>query len=340
MIMKRIGNLFSKIAEYDNIELAFRLARKGKRWQDTIKVFEAQLEDNLKKIRTTLIDNTFTTSAYKTFIVYEPKRRVIYKLPFNPDRIVQHALMNIVEPIWESFFIYDSYACRVGKGIHAGSKRTMDFIRQVGKAAFCLKMDISKFYPSISHDILFNLIKHKIKCKDTLRLFKDIIYSMDGGYNVPVGNYTSQWFGNLYMNELDQFVKHKLKGERYIRYCDDFLLFHTDKTYLKECAIAMSSFLKTELNLKLSKNRIFPVTQGVDFLGYRHFRDYALLRKSSAVRIKRRLRMLPQLFYKGMLNKDQLRSSIASTTGWLKWCNSFNFVKTLNFQHLEGLHHA
>jgi hypothetical protein len=338
--MKRTGNLFQKIVEPDNIQLAFKLARKGKRWQNTIKIFEMQEEENLTKIRTSLIDKTFTTSDYETFIVYEPKRRIIYKLPFNPDRIVQHALMNIVEPIWESFFIDDSYACRVGKGIHAGNKRTMDFIRKVGKDGYCLKMDVSKFYPSISHDILFKLIERKIKCKDTLDLFRDIVYSIPGGYNVPVGNYTSQWLGNLYLNKLDQFVKHNLKGESYIRYCDDFLLFHTDKTYLKDCADAMTSFLKSELNLKLSKNRIFPIAQGVDFLGYRHFHDYILLRKTSATRIRRRIKKLPDLFNRAVINKDQLRSSLASMSGWLKWCNSFNLSKSLNLRGFSEVGHA
>lgn len=332
--------MFSKIVERDNIQLAFQLARKGKRWQDTIKVFEMHEEGNLEQIRTALIEKTFTTSKYETFIVYEPKRRVIYKLPFNPDRIVQHALMNIVEPIWESFFISDSYACRKGKGIHAGSKRTMDFIRKVGKEGYCLKMDVSKFYPSISHDILFKLIEHKIKCRDTLDLFRDIVYSIPGGYNVPVGNYTSQWLGNLYLNELDQFVKRELKGECYIRYCDDFILFHNDKNYLKECATAMSSFLRTELDLKLSKNRIFPIAQGVDFLGYRHFHDYILLRKSSATRIKRRIKKLPNLIGKNAISKDQLRSSLASVTGWLSWCNSHNFIGTLEISKLGAVCHA
>ena len=165
-----------------------------------------------------------------------------------------------------------------------------------------------------------------IKCKDTLDLFKDIIYSISGGYNVPVGNYTSQWLGNLYLNELDQFVKQKLKSKCYIRYCDDFIVFHKDKNYLKDCAVAMSSFLETELNLKLSKNRVFPIAQGVDFLGYRHFHDYVLLRKSSATRIKRRIKKLPDLVNSGEVNKDQLRSSLASMSGWLRWCNSYNCV--------------
>ena len=332
--MKRHGNLFHQIVEQDNIYLGYRLARKGKTWQDTIKVFEDDLENNLEQIHNSLVSHTFTTSKYETFVVYEPKRRLIYKLPFNPDRIVQHALMNIVEPIWESFFIPDSYACRKGKGIHAGSKRTMEFIRKVGKEGYCLKMDISKFYPSIHHDILFNIIKRKIKCQDTLNLLEDIIYSLKGGYNVPVGNYTSQWLGNLYLNELDQFAKHELKVQHYIRYCDDFIFFHPDKRFLHFVAASIEDFLADTLNLKLSKNRVFPVSQGIDFLGYRHFPNYILLRKSSAQRIKRRIKKLPRLLASKNISPLQFQSSIASTKGWLQWCNSFHLSQTLNFNQL------
>lgn len=338
--MKKTGNLFPKVVEPDNIHLAYRLARKGKSWQDTIKRFETNLELNLEKIRTALIDKTFTTSKYKTFIIYEPKRRVIYKLPFNPDRIIQHALMNIIEPIWESFFIFDSYSCIKGKGIHAGSRRTMELIKKVGKDGYCLKMDISKFYPSLNHDILFSIIKRKIKCKDTLQLLKDIIYSIKGGYNIPVGNYTSQWFGNLYLNELDQFLKHKLKIKYYIRYCDDFLLFHNDKVPLREASHAISNFLTEQLDLKLSKNRLFPISEGIDFLGYRHFPNYILLRKSSAKRIKRRLKKLPIQLARGEINQEHFRSSLASTKGWLQWCNSFNLSKSLDLTQFSKADYA
>jgi retron-type reverse transcriptase len=328
--MKRYGNLFQKIVEPGNIYLGYVRARKGKTWQDTIKVFEDDLENNLECIRTSLASCTFTTSKYETFTIYEPKRRIIYKLPFNPDRIVQHALMNIVEPIWESFFIDDSYACRINKGIHAGSRRTMEFIRKVGKCGYCLKMDVSKFYPSISHNILFEIIQHKIKCKSTLQLLKDIVYSIAGGYNVPVGNYTSQWFGNLYLNELDQFVKHKLKAKRYIRYCDDFIILDQEKKHLHSIATSIEDFLIDRLNLKLSKNRIFPVRQGIDFLGYRHFYNYILLRKSAVKRIKRRVKELPEMLTSKKISPLQFQSSIASTQGWLRWCNSFNLSNSLD----------
>jgi len=334
--MKRHGNLFSKIVEPANIYLAYRHARKGKSWQNTIKLFEADLDKNLDTIRTSILDKTFTTSEYETFIVYEPKRRIIYKLPFNPDRVVQHALMNVIEPILDGFFIHDSYSCRKGKGIHAGSRRTMEFIRKVGKDGYCLKMDISKFYPSISHDILYEIVEHKIKCKDTLWLIKDIIYSIEGGYNVPIGNYTSQWFGNLYMNELDQFLKHKYHVKNYIRYCDDFIILHNDKEYLNQLAEIIRDYLLEKLELRLSKNILFPVSQGIDFLGYRHFPDYILLRKSTAKRTKRRILKLPELLAKSKITALQFQSSVASTKGWLRWCNCYNLAQHLNLDNLAG----
>jgi retron-type reverse transcriptase len=329
--MKRHRDLFTKIVDKENIFLAYRKARKGKGWQNTIKNFEGNLEENIAKIHESLVNKTFKTSPYKTKIIHEPKRRIIYRLPFNPDRIVQHALMNTLEPIWDKMFIYDSYACRTGKGIHAGSKRTMEFVR---KNRYCLKCDISKFYPSINHDILFEIVQRKIKCKDTLWLIQNIIYSIGGGFNIPIGNYTSQWFGNLYMNELDQLLKHKYHIKCYIRYCDDFLLFHNDKKFLGEMADVIEEFLREKLQLKLSKCDLFPVSRGVDFLGYRHFRGYILVRKSTAKRVKKRLKRLPILLAKGKLTTEQYRSSLASTMGWLKWSNSYNLRQSMHIDTL------
>jgi retron-type reverse transcriptase len=331
--MKRHGDLFGKITNLDNIYLAYRSARKGKSWQNTISRFDDDLDENIFSIRDSLIDKSFTTSPYIEKMIYEPKQRIIYKLPFNPDRVVQHALMNALEPIWSGLFIHDSYACRVGKGIHAASRRTMDFIRTAGPKAYCLKMDIRKFYPSIDQDILFEIVKKKIKCEDTLWLLEDIIYSIPGGKNVPIGNYTSQWLGNLYMNDLDQLLKHGFKIKHYIRYCDDFLLLHHDKKFLGRMAEEIESFLADKLALKLSKNDIFPVKQGIDFLGYRHFPDHILVRKSTAKRIRLRMKALPGKLIRGDISSDQYRSSIASTDGWLQWANSYNFKRSLELAH-------
>ncbi len=332
--MKRHGNLFSKIVDIQNLWLGYRKARKGKTWQRAVKEFERDAEENLLSIRGAVASGEFHTSPYRRKTIHEPKTRQIYILPFAPDRIVQHAIMNIVEPIWEGLFIHDSYACRAGKGIHAGSRRTMEFVR---KNRYCLQCDISKFYPSMNHDILMGIIEQKIKCKDTLDLMRDIIYSIQGGENIPIGSYTSQWFGNLYMNEVDQYLKHTHRIRDYIRYCDDFLLFHDDKSYLHEVADAAESFIAERLRLRLKRRTVFPVSQGVDFLGYRHFRHHILLRKSTVKRVKKRLRRLPKMLESGKLTHDQFRSSLASTMGWLKWANTHNLSLKLELDRLLEL---
>jgi len=264
-------------------------------------------------------------------LIHEPKERLIYRLPFAPDRIVQHAIMNIVEPIWESFFINESYACRNDKGIHAGSKKTMEFVR---RNKYCLKGDMAKFYPSMNHDVLFKIICRKIKDKDVLELLKNIIYSIGGETNVPIGNYTSQWMGNLYLNELDQRVKHVYKIKDYVRYCDDFLLFSNDKILLRNILRDIEAYVNNELKLTLSKKDIFQVSRGVDFLGYRHFKKYILLRKSTTKRVKKRLKKLPYLYKKGFVTREQYRSSLASTLGWMKWANCYNLRRKLNIDVL------
>lgn len=332
--MRRHGTLWPRIIDIENVYEAYKHARKGKGWQNTVKRFEAKLETNLAKIQASLIGKTFTTSPYTEKIIHEPKTRTIYRLPFDPDRIVQHAIMNIVEPIWGRLFISDSYACRVGKGIHAGSRKTMEFIRQ---NRFCLKMDISKFYPSVDHDILFEIIQRKIKCRDTLWLTQNILYSFPGGKNIPIGNYTSQWFGNLYLNELDQYLKQHERVKSYIRYCDDFCIFSNDKERLNDLTHKIETFLTEKLQLSLSKCDLFPVKRGVDFLGYRHFPKYILIRKSTVKRVKKRLRTLPGLLITGKISPEKIMSSLASTMGWLRWANSFHLSNALRIDDLMKL---
>jgi retron-type reverse transcriptase len=227
--------------------------------------------------------------------------------------------MNIIAPIWTALFIKDTYACIKGRGIHAGSRRTMEFVRS---SKYCLQCDISKFYPSIHHDVLKVIIRQKIKCKDTLWVLDDIVDSFPGEVNTPIGNLTSQWLGNLYMNELDMYAKHTLKMKKYIRYCDDFLAFHDDKALLKDAGEYMQEFLQTSLHLRLSKREIYPTSHGVDFLGYRHFKDYILLRKRTVKRLRRRLHMLEADFYAGKENFEHFESVLASAAGWMRWANT------------------
>lgn len=211
----------------------------------------------------------------------------------------------------------------------------MQFVR---RNKYVLKCDISKFYPSVDQDVLFEIIKKKIKCPDTLWLFENIIKSYPGGKNVPIGNYTSQWFGNLYMNEVDQFVKHELQKKYgridYVRYCDDFCLFNDDKSILNRCRDELRVYLDEKLKLKFSKCDIFPVARGVDFLGYRHFNNYILLRKSTTKRVRKRLATLPGLYEKKKITFEQFRSSVASTYGWLKHANSHNLQVKIQLKEL------
>lgn len=202
--MKRKGNLWTKIIDKSNLYLAFEKAKRHKSWQRKVKIIEANLDYYIEKLQNDLITGQYKTAEYKLKTIYEPKKRDIYILPFYPDRIVHHAIMNVLEPIWDNRFIYNSYACRKNKGQHKGSIKCMEYTR---KFKYCLKCDISKFYPSINHRLLKKVIRKKIKCKKTLNLLDEIIDSVDTPTNVPIGNYLSQWFGNLYLNELDVFLK-------------------------------------------------------------------------------------------------------------------------------------
>lgn len=332
LILKRFGNLYEKIISKENIELAYQKARRGKTCQRAVKRVDNQKEAYLDALHESLKNKTFRTSPYKEKIIYEPKLRTIYILPFYPDRIVQHAIMNIIEPIWNSRLIFDTYACRKNKGQHAGSKRSMQFVK---RNKYCLKCDISKFYPSVNHDILFEIVKRKIKCPDTLNLLKEIITSVVGEKNVPIGNYLSQWFGNIYMGELDQVMKHKYKIRDYIRYCDDFLLFSNDKKFLRQLQVIIPEYLAKNLKLKMSKCDLIQTTQGIDFLGYRHFpQGYILVRKTTAKRIKRRIKALPWKVRHGIITPATARSVIASTSGWLKWANAHHFSIALKLAKL------
>lgn len=332
--MKRHGNLWHKVIDMDNLREAYRLARKGKGRKEGVRKFAKKLDKNLEIIRDMLITKTFRTAAYTTRTIYEPKKRLIYILPFYPDRIVQHAVMNILEPIWDNMFIAESYACRAGKGMHKGSTKTMQFIR---RNKYCLKCDIRKFYPSIHHETLKQIIRKKIKDKDVLWLLDDIIDSYPGETNTPIGNFTSQWFGNVYMNELDMYVKHDLRVKCYLRYCDDFLFFANNKDELHDIAAKITAFCRDKLHLTLSKCDLFPVSRGVDFLGYRHFPKYILLRKSTAQRAKRRIASILKRAHAGKITLGQFRSTVASYLGWMRWAKTYNLRQKLNLDRLQEL---
>lgn len=314
------GNLFESIVDKDNFTVAQKLSRQGKSSRKEIRIFESNLDENLEEIRQLVINKKFHTAKYRSKKIYEPKERIIYILPYAPDRIVQHAIMNILVPYMEKMFIADSYACITGRGQTRASLRTMEAVR---RNKYCLKCDIHHFYPSINQNILSEMYHRKFRDKDFLYLMDDIIFSFPGGYNCPIGNYTSQWNGNFYLTPLDNFCKHELRIRDYIRYCDDFLLFGDDKAYLHDCRKCIEDFIG-KYELTYSKADVFSVKQGIDFCGYRHFDNYILLRKSTAKKEIKRLKELPGEFESGLITKDKMRSTIDSMIGWQKHANTHN----------------
>lgn len=332
--MKRHGKLFPKIVAMDNLYLASRLARKNKTTRYDVQKYMDNEDTNIRRIRDMLIDGTYHTSSYSIKTIYEPKEREIFILPFFPDRIIQHAIMNIVEPIWDNLFDDRSFSCRTGKGIHAGLKYSMKLVM---RNKYCAKNDISKFYPSINHSLAMEFIERKIKDHKVLTLFEDLINSIDGDYNVPIGNYTSQWIGNLYLTEMDTIIRHQLKVHDYVRYCDDFLLFDNDKARLKYNMAVVEDYIHNRLGMRFSKKDLFKTKQGVDFLGYRMFPDgLKLVRKTTAKRIKKRFQILSHLAEIGELDYTDLgvQGQILSGHGWISWANTKNMALAWNIEHL------
>ncbi len=330
--MKTWSNLWEPFISEDNFNLAYLSAKKGKARQKQVQRFELNPTERLEKTRQSVIDGTFHTSKYQSKTIFEPKKRVIYILPFNPDRIVHHAIVNVLKPRYERYFIADSYACLDGRGQQAGSLRCMEAVR---RNKFCLKCDIHHFYPSIRHDILFAMYKAKIRDTKFLEVLEDNIFSFGGGRNTPIGNLTSIWHGNFFLTPLDLFCKHELKIRDYIRYCDDFLLFGNDKAYLHECRKRIDEFIHTKLDLEFSRSDVFNVKQGVDFLGYRHFGKYILVRKSTAKRMMKKVAVLPDRYESGEITQDELRSIIDSVSGWLSHANAHHLALKMRLAEIR-----
>jgi retron-type reverse transcriptase len=264
--MKRHGNLWEKITDIENIKLAHKNARKGKTKYKAVQEIDEDIDRYANEIHQMLIAKTFTTSEYKMFIKKDRgKVREIYKLPYFPDRIIQHAIMQVVEPIWKRTLIADTYQSIKGRGVHKVLPKVVKAVQQDG-VKYCLKMDIEKFYPSIAQDIMKQIVRRKIKCKDTLWLLDDIIDSSDKG--LPIGNYISQYLGNLYLSKLDHTMKEDLQVKYYYRYCDDIVVLSNDKGVLHVLCKYAEDVLK-ELQVRLKKDyRVHPVEVGVDLLGY------------------------------------------------------------------------
>jgi len=317
--MKRYNNLYQKIYDIGNIKLAHKNAMKGKAHYSEVRRIEVDPDRYFDEIHRMLKYKLFKNSKYKMFIrIDKGKEREIFKLPYFPDRIIHHCIMNILEPIWMKTLITDTYSSLKNRGIHKGVKRLKRALKDRENTKYCLKMDVKKFYPSIDHGVLKQIIRRKIKDKDLLWLLDAII---DSAHGVPIGNYLSQYFGNLYLSGLDHWLKEEKKCKYVFRYCDDICVIHSDKKYLANLRKEISEYLTTKLKLTLKGNwQVFPVdVRGIDFLGYRFFHDYTLLRKSTAIRFKQRIKSIKRNHKN--LTPINVLSGVMSYLGWMKYAN-------------------
>lgn len=335
--MKRYGNFWETVISEENLRRAYRAAcrsknKKSRATKTAIRRAGEHLDDCIRYLQYILENDTWRPSPYKERVIYEPKKRTIYIAKFYPDRVLHHAVVDVLQETWDKLMIYDTYSCRPGKGQHAGSKRCMEYVRRY---PYCLKCDISKFYPSMDHDLMKTVLRRKLKDRRVLRVLDLIIDSFPGRKNAPIGNLTSQWFGNLYLGELDDYIKQTLHIKGYIRYCDDFVLFG-EKEELRAAGEKIRRFVEEGLLLNFSRFDLFPTSRGIDFLGYRHFPGgYILVRKRTAKRMKKTVREIQYMLRNGKTTKGKALSTVASIRGWLIHANSHNLQMAIELNETK-----
>lgn len=346
--MKRYGNLYDKVISLENLRQADRNARKGKTDSFGVKVFDQDPEGNLAALHKALAEQTFTTSPYSNFTIYEPKERLISRLPYFPDRIVHHAIVNVVGEIWSHSLAHNTHSCIKGRGLHScavNTRKIVDHFR--GRPLYCLKFDVRKFYPSVDHAIMKTIIRRKIKDARLLWLIDDIIDSADG---LPIGNHTSAYLANLYLSPLIHYINERMPEDirrelqleerpdiKAAEYADDFPVLADNKTVLHAALRLIRAFLRDRLKLELKQNyQIFPVAfdrqdthgRGIDFVGYVFYRNETRLRKSIKQNLCRAIARLRKR--KKPITEKDFKQIVASWWGWAKHGDTKYLINKLN----------
>lgn len=347
---KRVSNLYLPNCNYSSLYHAYRKAAKGKRYRGDVLQFTDNLEGNLLTLLDDLQNHTYAVGTYREFYVYEPKKRLIMALPFR-DRVAQWWVYDQLYPIFDKTFIEDSYACRKGKGQKAAADRLQEMLKQTevyGGKWYYLKLDIAKYFYRIYHDKLLEIVSRKIKDPDMLHILETIIKG-DGNSafglsicdnvedavrltdrGMPIGNLTSQLMANVYLNELDQFCKKVLGIKHYIRYMDDVIILSKNKTELHEIQKRISDFLDTELKLTLNKKTcIRPVSMGIQFVGLTIWSTHRTVRKSTSLRIRRRLKISAKRYKTGKITYESYNSTLQSYIGLMKYNDCYRFKMQL-----------
>lgn len=323
--MKRIGFIYDKIYDKKNIRQAIKNAQKGKKHYQEVKDINKNPEKYVNLLHNMIKNKTYKTSEYKVFIKNDKgKEREIYKLPFFPDRVCHWAIIQVVEPYFINKLNHCTHSAIPNRGIHSAFKQLDKYMRNDSEGTkYCLKLDVKKYYPSIPHKELKGVYRRIFKDSDLLWLIDEIIESGGSDVGVPIGNYLSQYSGNLYLYKFDRWIKETLKIKYYIRYMDDIVILHENKKFLHEIFLKIKNYFDEYLKLTIKDNwQIFPSrVRGIDFVGYRHFGNYVLLRNS----IKKTLRTKIKNIDKN-INNMKLKDicTINSYKGWLKYCNGYN----------------
>ena len=347
--MKTYANLYERICSFENLLAAAKQAQKGKRFQENVGRFNANLENELVGLHRELLEKSYQPGSYREFLIYEPKQRMISAAPYR-DRVVHHALCNVIAPLFERTFIFDSYANRVGKGTHRAILRYQEFCR---KNTLALKCDVKKYFPSIDLDILKAEVRRTIACPDTLWLIDriidgsneqepvieyfpgdDLFTPFERRKGLPIGNLTSQFFANVYLNRFDHFVKEELRCKYYLRYVDDSVVFGNDKHELWDAKQAMDDYLeKFRVRLHEHKCQIRRTGHGVTFLGFRAFPDFRLLKRENVVRTRRRLRRMQAQYAAGEISLDEVTRAVQGWLGHASFGDTYRLREKLFEEH-------
>ncbi len=334
---KTLKNCFYSKLTFEKMLQAHNRAKLHKSNKDEIIKFEFNLENNLINLVNSIRNGTYKLGNYFSFKIYEPKERIIKALPYK-DRIVhQWYVEEFIKPFFIPKFINTSFACLENRGTHKAVLQVQKYLRvfeQKYKDYWILKCDIKGFFYNIDQNILFNILKKQISDKALLKFTKLLVFnnSFDNNIGIPIGNLTSQYFANIYLNELDYYVKHNLKIKAYVRYMDDFILLAKTKKEAKNLKFVISNFLAEHLHLELNhKSRYYPSSMGVNFCGYRIFSTHRLLRQSSKKKIKKKIKKWNHLYKLNKLNIPLAIQSLNSWKGHISHCNSYNLEKkTIN----------
>jgi retron-type reverse transcriptase len=338
--MKRCKNVYPKVTDFRNLLVAAQKAQKGKRKETPTARFNIRIEQEIIKIQQELETQTYIPGAYRSFYIREPKPRMISAAPYR-DRVVHHALCNVISPLLEKQMINDTFANRKGKGTHKAILRYQFFAK---KYKYVLKCDIAKFFPSIDHEILKEILRKKIGCKKTLALIDliidnsnpqeernvyfegdDLFTPFERKRGLPIGNLTSQLWGNFYLNDFDHFIKEKLRIKGYVRYVDDFAIFGNSKANLQQVKKEIALFLaKYRLELHAQKSYVYPVNEGLPFLGHRIFPYFRLLKKENVRRAKKRFRSMKKRYLQKRLTWAETANKIQSWLAHAKFSRTYH----------------